>query len=217
MVDTLGNVLRQLLDSIDVRFESFNTGLGKIENATADVAHRVTTGLHEVNTGLSNVEDATADVANRVKTGLDEVNETSATGLRRVSSGVAIVDVLKAMAEATETTVAIERSLSEVHDRKKQSTEAVELKRQEYDQHFALIVKGFDQHVREIGAHVYEIADAVLPVLDELRVNEADHSELSTMIEEAQNEVTEYRTTRLRSGKGADRPRKTDAEFNNSA
>jgi predicted nucleic acid-binding Zn-ribbon protein len=182
-IQEVRNMLEHLMNEIARQFSTFNQSLLDIKTVTGEVRSAVESG----------------DEA--IRSSVDTVNATSRDGLKKVSTGVAVVDVLKARSEANQTGVTIARSIEEVSDRRKQANEAVELKRQEFDKHFELIAEGFEKQVRVIGQHVVEISERTFPLLEELCVDESEHGEVSKLVEESQVAITEERSRRLREGK----------------
>lgn len=169
------NNLESLMREIQDSFNAFNSSLKDLKEE------------------LEEIHKDTVEGNEKITTGIEQVEEVSRTGLQKVSSGVAIIDILKALTDAHQTTTSIERSLEETKIRYEQAKIALIKKREEFDKHFNLIEQGFNKQVQIIGQHIYELEN-LLPILNELKINESTTFKYNTVIREAQNEITAHRT-----------------------
>lgn len=186
----LRNYLGQLMQEVSRNFSVLENDVIKLINNTGQSNLLLQENQNEIKTG--NV---------KIVSSLKEVEETSDKGLKKVSSGVAIVDVLKAMSEAHQSGTEIVRALEEVKVRLNQAEIAVEEKKKEFDKHFEKVIEGYEKQLKIIGQHVQYIIDNVLPILDELKIDELHNEKTATIIEEAQAVVINHRTENLNSQK----------------
>ncbi len=191
----------QKFNNLEDRFKEIAAMWQKLMQAIVDNFDTFNETLGDIKTETGNVKNAVVDGDKLIKDSVDEVNRTSDQGLRRVSSGMGTIDVLKAMQEAHQSAISIKEAIKEVDTRKKKANEAVELKREEFDKHFELITYDFRERVREIAQHIFEIADHLSLSLDELHVHEPERAEFGKTLEVAQKMITEQRNQMLREGK----------------
>ena len=98
-------------------------------------------------------------------------SEKNEAGLKKVSSGVATVEILQSKAASNETNEAIQRSVEEVEDRYKQAQSAIKEKQLLFDKHFNETMKGLKEELELISRHIIEINKDNFARLDELLPN----------------------------------------------
>lgn len=194
--DHLEDLIQSEIKRMEKEFDRLEEDLMEIKNNLEVLMQEIKNSFKEFNHLLENLRSDTIKSAEKISTELEKVEETSRTGFLRISSGVAIVDILKALTDVKQIEIAIERSLNEIDNRYKQAKDAMQIKRNEFDKHFEQIEKGFEKQMQVIGQHIFDMGH-LFHLLNELRINEDMVNTMDRIIWETQKKVTSHRTKTL--------------------
>lgn len=146
-----------LINNLNSKFQVLEERLSSLDNTLGNIKEVNESGF---NTSI--------ETQNLISSNIQVSSQKSEEGLKKVSSGVATVEILQSKAASNETNSAIERSIVEVKERFEQATKAVEEKKNLFDKHFNETMKGLRQELELISQHIIEIEKQNFDKLDEL-------------------------------------------------
>lgn len=186
--------LEKLIQGLEGKVEMLQDHLEKLMEQVTDSFDHFSTQVSDL---ISETRDSHEDIVNSV----NDVRNTSHEGLKKVTTGIAIIDLLKALSDSHHTATKIERALTEIEGRRSQAEATVEEKKSEYDLHFEQIREGFLQQINVIGEHVSTITQDILPLLEELHIDEDLAAQSVNIVESVQTKITAHRSRVLKSEK----------------
>jgi hypothetical protein len=149
--------IAKLIENMDRKFQilenklvNLNTTLGNIYNVNK--------------VGFNQSIETQKDISKNIEISTQKNEE----GLKKVSSGVATVEILQSKAVSNESKTAIIRSIDEVEERFNQAKYAVEEKKSLFDKHFNETMKGLTQELDLISQHIRELEHHNFENLNEL-------------------------------------------------
>lgn len=179
--------LKSLMASVSKNFEVF-------QNTMQHVLEETKTGNQILEQNKEEISRGNKQISENIR----ESTEASNRGLKKVSSGVAMVEVIQGKASLTETNVAISRAVKEIKDRYYQALAAMEEKQNVYDRHFEETLKGFENQLKLIADHIYELEQKCFADLHTLYPDPGSEMMFNTLCLDILQKKTADRTALLR-------------------
>jgi hypothetical protein len=165
---TLAGLFGELLVQISDRFVSFQKALESVDTAVKKADQSITEGSELVSKKIAQLDD------------------TSSKGLAKVSSGVALVEVLQAQAASVESMTAITLAIGDIGERFATADRAVQMKKGEFDSHYDETVRGFQAQLQVIASHIFDLVDRAFFDFDSMRSVPADSKQVASEVKFAQ-------------------------------
>jgi len=186
-LSAMRRALTELITQVEESFRSLDSSVSELINKT-DISN---TKLDE-----GNIDRKEGHI--KIEGAVSTMEESSRRGLQKVSSGVAMVDVLKAMSNSQEAATSISRALEEIQTRYDQAEGAVQEKKEVFDEHYFETLKGYKKQIELVGQHIVQLINKLTPILNELQLDEKESEKVKKTLQNVHSVVTEQRSRILR-------------------
>ncbi|MBN1969909.1 MAG: hypothetical protein JW870_11125 [Candidatus Delongbacteria bacterium] len=196
-IKSVDNNLRGLED----KFNNFKQDVSSYMKKTDNRLEKMEDNIVQLNNTLSNLMKLIVTEFKSFNDKLGELNIITEQGnktinqnLKKVSSGVALVEVLQGKFESGESDYKIERAIEEIESRYIQAEKFIEKEQKVWDFHFSRIITGYEDQLKKIASHIYEIKKKSFSLLDKMHSELEDNITIGKIIQKVQDERTDDRT-----------------------
>jgi hypothetical protein len=164
-----------------------------VERLMGEVVSR----FESLNRSIETMEQRSQDATRDIVAGIRASEETSRAGLQHLSTGFAMADALKVAVEADEIELEMSETLQELDDRRQTAERSIEERRLAHDQAVTTVYDQLDEQLGSVGAHIIDLQDSLLQILDELRAPEHESRRHEEELVRVQRTVLKDRDRRL--------------------